>query len=74
MRNRFRVGVRVWAWVLAVSFVAVAQPQQTLTAASQDEKRTIRRMTARTWTGPSRILRRRCSKLRGRRSPPTVVT
>ena len=39
MKNRFRVGVRVWAWVLAVSFVSVAQPQQALTAASQDEKR-----------------------------------
>ena len=39
MKNRFRVGVRVWACVLAVSFVSVAQPQQALTAASQDEKR-----------------------------------
>ena len=37
MKNR--VGVRVWAWVLAVSFLSVAQPHQALTAASQDEKR-----------------------------------
>ena len=39
MKNRFRVGVRVCVWVLAVSFVSVAQPQLALTAASQDEKR-----------------------------------
>ena len=39
MKNRFRVGVCAWTWVLAVSVVSLAQPQQALAAASQDEKR-----------------------------------
>jgi hypothetical protein len=39
MKNRFRVGICVWAWALAISVVSVAQPQQALAAASQDEKR-----------------------------------
>jgi hypothetical protein len=39
MKNRFRVGVCAWTWVLAVSVVSLAQPQQALTAASQEEKK-----------------------------------
>ena len=40
MRNRFRVGVGcVGIWVLAVSVLSVAQPQQALAATSQEEKK-----------------------------------
>ena len=40
MRNRFRVGVGcVGIWVLAVSVLSVAQPQQALANASQEEKK-----------------------------------
>ena len=39
MKNWFRVGVCAWTWVLAVSVVSLAQPQQALTAAGQEEKK-----------------------------------
>ena len=39
MKNWFRVGVCAWTWVLAVSVVSLAQPQQALRAASQEEKK-----------------------------------
>lgn len=40
MRNRFRVGVGcVGLWVLAVSVLSVAQPQQALAATSQEAKK-----------------------------------
>jgi hypothetical protein len=38
MKNRFRVIVCAWTWVLAASIVSLAQPQPVLRAASQAEK------------------------------------
>jgi hypothetical protein len=38
MKNRFRVIACAWTWVLAAGFVSLAQPQPTLTAASQAEQ------------------------------------
>jgi hypothetical protein len=40
MKNRFRVIVCAWTWVLAAGIVSLAQPQPTLTAASQAENQT----------------------------------
>lgn len=38
MKNRFRVIVCAWTWVLAAGVVSLAQPQPVLRAASQAEK------------------------------------
>ena len=38
MKNRFRVIVCAWTWVLAAGIVSLAQPQPVLRAASQAEK------------------------------------
>jgi hypothetical protein len=38
MKNRFRVSVYAWTWVLAVAVACLAQPELALTAASQEEK------------------------------------